>query len=1042
MSGSRSPRSSRPTTAAPARRSRSVSRPHDPAETQADKAADIVARGGSVSGWSFGSVPLEAGVHREGTGQRSDEDKLKEGAKKAGEAALETEAGKRLQEKIKDTPLVKGAEKFLDTTAGKVVAGGVVAAGVGGLAAAKQPLPFQAPAIPLDQVTPGLSATVTVEGPVNAPTFVGLSLTYKEQGPKGASGPSEKERIASDIARLRAQQEMFKPQAQRDQEKADEQAAIARYLASQQRLFGTTTLVPLLPGAKPRSVDQPASTTTTEKKPEDAPVQREPATATEEPAASTADAASVDDAVRGPGRPLDHATRRLMESRFGYDFSGVRLHDDAQAATAAAGIDARAFTVGEDIVLGHGEGNPTTPEGRHLLAHEVAHVVQQRGIPRSSAEVDGERLQRRSIFESLGILLGLSEGTWSDQELRGYLDQVTATQHIDGAYDADNKARAIVRKWKRGEPGWDLLGAQKALLIDEMVDGPTLGDDEEAILDLLERSDAADLRVIFASAQERTLSLEANLDGDNRKRLGAFEAARFRGGRTELLAGRVVVVGDVVPADAPSFRFDVRTFDARLESDRTPQELEALIDRFAPDDRQKALDHLLHEVWPQARDDLGRLAVEYREAEGTAAEALVEKARVAKARRSTSEQLLEHYFQDAVTDSAASLTAATKPVDSARRQELRDVLKPKQYSPPPKPAEKETVPAPTAPEPSTKPAAKKAPTGSKPAAPEPPVGFHDDDKYRVDADKALREAIDARYDSHVTNAGKRATKEEIQPVAKVAKKVTDEVFGAYYVAADHPELTFAAKGKPGNLHFWYDTAQTELKAMDTSQRKETAKSWIRYYYQSDDGIRNVNDTYTADPRFDAAGNGTNREGRILAGIAEAVVKDPALVTKLLETRRNWGGMASGSDIYVDLFHDPDTEADRRAQWDLFQTLVHEYLHTLRSKPYTEYAKSFGYSSVEWNTLVEGIDCVLDEVVWARVLPRTRSDELRTVVEGKTNAKLPPIEPPYPARYRSYAEAFALVGKVGIQNVYAAYFLGLVDRISAPLPPAKKKAKKP
>lgn len=51
MSGSRSPRSSRTATAAPARRSRSVSRPHDPAETQADKAADIVARGGSVSGW-------------------------------------------------------------------------------------------------------------------------------------------------------------------------------------------------------------------------------------------------------------------------------------------------------------------------------------------------------------------------------------------------------------------------------------------------------------------------------------------------------------------------------------------------------------------------------------------------------------------------------------------------------------------------------------------------------------------------------------------------------------------------------------------------------------------------------------------------------------------------------------------------------------------------------------------------------------------------------------------------------------------------------
>ena len=61
--------------------------------------------------------------------------------------------------------------------------------------------------------------------------------------------------------------------------------------------------------------------------------------------------------------------------------------------------------------------------------------------------------------------------------------------------------------------------------------------------------------------------------------------------------------------------------------------------------------------------------------------------------------------------------------------------------------------------------------------------------------------------------------------------------------------------------------------------------------------------------------------------------------------------------------------------------------------------------------------------------RCVSPELRKVVEGKTNAKLPPIDVPPPARYDSYPEAMRLVGLVGIQNVYAAYFLGLVDRIS-------------
>ena len=79
------------------------------------------------------------------------------------------------------------------------------------------------------------------------------------------------------------------------------------------------------------------------------------------------------------GRPLDPPTRRVMESRFGLDFSAVHVHDDARAAATAAGIHAAAFTVGQDIVFGAGRYAPATGEGRELLAHELAHTVQQRG---------------------------------------------------------------------------------------------------------------------------------------------------------------------------------------------------------------------------------------------------------------------------------------------------------------------------------------------------------------------------------------------------------------------------------------------------------------------------------------------------------------------------------------------------------------------------------------------------------------------------------------------------------------------------------------
>jgi hypothetical protein len=79
----------------------------------------------------------------------------------------------------------------------------------------------------------------------------------------------------------------------------------------------------------------------------------------------------------GPGMPLDTASRNYFESRFGYDFSGVRLHTDEAASESANAVQARAYTLGRDIVFGAGEYEPSTFAGKQLLAHELAHVVQQ-----------------------------------------------------------------------------------------------------------------------------------------------------------------------------------------------------------------------------------------------------------------------------------------------------------------------------------------------------------------------------------------------------------------------------------------------------------------------------------------------------------------------------------------------------------------------------------------------------------------------------------------------------------------------------------------
>ncbi|HMN29260.1 MAG TPA: DUF4157 domain-containing protein, partial [Caldilineaceae bacterium] len=102
----------------------------------------------------------------------------------------------------------------------------------------------------------------------------------------------------------------------------------------------------------------------------------------------------VNEVLRSPGQPLDPATRAFMEPRFGHDFSHVRVHTDAHAAKSARAVGALAYTVGNNVVFGANQYSSATYHGRELLAHELAHTVQQRtgGAPPST--------DSNGIFES------------------------------------------------------------------------------------------------------------------------------------------------------------------------------------------------------------------------------------------------------------------------------------------------------------------------------------------------------------------------------------------------------------------------------------------------------------------------------------------------------------------------------------------------------------------------------------------------------------------------------------------------------------------
>lgn len=122
----------------------------------------------------------------------------------------------------------------------------------------------------------------------------------------------------------------------------------------------------------------------------------------------------VHEVLRRPGRPLEPETRGFMENRFGHDFGKVRVHADAEAAESARSVGALAYTVGNHVAFDHGHYAPGSGAGKELLAHELAHVVQQGasaavpasgGLPVSPA---GDALESQADSAAAAVIRGAS----------------------------------------------------------------------------------------------------------------------------------------------------------------------------------------------------------------------------------------------------------------------------------------------------------------------------------------------------------------------------------------------------------------------------------------------------------------------------------------------------------------------------------------------------------------------------------------------------------------------------------------------------------
>lgn len=184
-----------------------------------------------------------------------------------------------------------------------------------------------------------------------------------------------------------------------------------------------------------------------------------------------------------PGLPLPRTVRAQMEDGFGQDFSGVRIHADASAARSADAVGALAYTVGHSIVFGRGQFLPETATGQRLLAHELAHVVQQRSgrvravIARESPEEacpKGHRIGENVKYSGTpkgDTVVYIIWGTWKEGDNSDRFLRRTFAEWIRwrfGAIDAkqSSDALAYAMKHMNGDPPPATAGCQVGITVD------------------------------------------------------------------------------------------------------------------------------------------------------------------------------------------------------------------------------------------------------------------------------------------------------------------------------------------------------------------------------------------------------------------------------------------------------------------------------------------------------------------------------------------------------------------------------------------------
>jgi hypothetical protein len=739
------------------------------------------------------------------------------------------------------------------------------------------------------------------------------------------------------------------------------------------------------------------------------------------------DAATAAVAHKDAGASVDDGVAARVGAHLGADFSGVRVHSDPLAQEASAAIGARAFAHGGDVFLARGE----SPTDLGLMAHELTHVAQQgaagRRAPQRKVEVgaadspaeheadavatavtrgaapaqllvdDGPVAPGQMLKSTFIAQLRAAVTVAADAEL-GPVYSAIGCPYIDqyfGRY-ADRPAadgEALLRRFAPGVRG----APDAAAMIPVVVERVRLG--------VQQWRDTGQVPPDLAAAEPAAAAAAATSPGaaalrapDGRETLASLEAdlgpgQALDGATASRMADALGTdVGAVRLHTGPAAAAKAAAVDALAFTVGTNVVLGAAAPTAGSLEGDALLAHELAHAAQQAdaaRDPVARrqpIAAEAADAEH-AADAHVAAAVTARdGKRGLVDRLLDATRTGLQLQRCPSRpTAAPLPNDLMRGTALPSAAAAADVG-------RELNPG----------VAIDPLTGTAAAFQDQIVVAGTPHTYREDLERKLDEVRAWMHtDAQAHLAQTRIPMSRFDGVGAEAKRQTDSLFGDY---ASGPALT--STGPNPNL-------------IDRSAQPPDAADLVRYLISNQSELLPVHAAHSAVPSRPA-------EDAIIQQIIATYSAAHRAELDIID--RAWPGIAGGGVVQIQPFTPPGDDALRRTMWDSFQTLIHEYLHTITHPHFSATAGSLG--GMQESVLEEGFTSLFTDKVWTQLHPATiQSDaRLRQNVEGRaypndpvTVGLVPPIR-----HYDQIAQARNIESRVGVENVRAAYFRGHVE----------------